>query len=103
MLDPRASLANQTAITSTNVTADQRKSTEAWQLACWVRWAKEEDWPGKLDLYEAAAYLRVSPASIRRATEVDRAGRAELPHQRIGAAYRFSRRDLDCHGRVEGR
>lgn len=103
MLGPDSSSAGKVALATATVTEDQRKSSRAWQLACWVTWAKEEDWPGKLDLYESAAYLRVSPASLRRATEVDRAGRAELPHQRIGAAYRISRRDLDSHGRVEGR
>jgi len=84
-------------------TEDQRKSAEEWQLAIWRRWPRHDDWPGKLDLYEFAAYLRVSPSTLRRATETDRADRAHLRHQRIGSAYRIDRRDLDTHGLVDGR
>lgn len=81
----------------------QIKASEAWQSGQWVRWPREEDWPAKLDIYEAAAYLRVSPDTIRRALIVARDGRARLAHQRLGAAYRIRKADLEVFGAVAGR
>jgi hypothetical protein len=54
-------------------------------------------------LYEAAARVRISTGSIRRAAETGRDGLAKLEHQRIGTAYRFRSRDIDAYGLVKGR
>jgi excisionase family DNA binding protein len=56
-----------------------------------------------MDVYEAAAYLRVSPDTIRRAVVVARDGRARLAHQRLRSVYRFRKADLDAFGAVPGR
>jgi hypothetical protein len=70
----------------------------------WRKWAGENDWPGVLDLYEAAAFLRVDYKSIWRACQVGRSDhKARLRHQRIGSAYRIRRDDLVTLGRVEAR
>jgi excisionase family DNA binding protein len=84
-------------------TQAQIKASETWQNELWVRWPREENWPAKLDIYEAAAYLRVSPDTIRRALIVARDGRARLAHQRLGATYRIRKADLDVFGAVAGR
>lgn len=84
-------------------TQAQLKASEAWQSELWVRWPREECWPAKLDIYEAAAYLRVSPDTIRRAVIVARDGRARLAHQRLGAVYRIRKSDLDTFGAIQGR
>lgn len=84
-------------------TAHAYKSSAEWQEQCWVRWRTDDDWPFKLDVYEAAAYLRVSSDSIRRAMVTGRDGRAKLSHQRVGSVYRIRRGDLDNFGRVEAR
>lgn len=68
-----------------------------------MRWPDEIAWPAKLDIYEAAAYLRVSPDTIRRHLAVARDGRARLAHQRVGSVYRIRRVDLDAIGAVPGR
>jgi hypothetical protein len=81
-------------------TSAQIKSTEDWQLALWRRWPLEQDWPGILDIYEAAAYSRVSPASIRRATTPGRDGRARLAHRR--SPIRIRKADLDVYRLVPG-
>lgn len=81
----------------------KEKSSVAWQTDLWRCWPREEDWPARLDVYEAAAYLRISPDSIRRALILARDGRAKLPHQRVGSIYRIRRTDLNSLGRVEGR
>ena len=81
----------------------QIKASESWQGALWRRWPRGDCWPAKLDIYEAAAYLRVSPDTIRRALIVARDGRARLAHQRLGATYRIRKADLDTFGSVEGR
>lgn len=83
--------------------ATKLKSTEEWQSALWIRWPSESMWPAKLDIYEAAAYLRVSPHTIRRFLAVARDGKARLAHQRVGAVYRIRRVDLDAIGSVAGR
>ena len=79
------------------------KATAAWQEGLWRRWPSEECWPAKMDVYEAAAYLRVSPDTIRRAVVVARDGKARLAHQRLGSVYRFRKADLDEYGAVPGR
>jgi len=81
----------------------REKSSTAWQDERWHRWPREEDWPARLDVYEAAAYLRLSPDSIRRALVPARDGRSKLAHQRIGSIYRIRRVDLDSFGKVEAR
>jgi hypothetical protein len=80
------------------------KSSQVWQLEQWSRWPRERDWPGTLDLYEAAAFLRVSPRTLSDACKVARTdGKARLAHQRIGAAYRFTKTALQRFGAVEER
>lgn len=54
-----------------------------------------------MDLYEAAAYLRMDYHTMRNACVCDRAGHARLSHQRIGSAYRIRRTALDRFGLVE--
>lgn len=82
---------------------NREKSSPEWQDELWRRWPREEDWPARLDVYEAAAYLRLSPDTIRRALVQARDGRAKLAHQRIGSIYRIRRVDLDTFGKVEAR
>lgn len=84
------------------LTAVFRRSRE-YQEMLWRQWPSPEQWPGKLDLCEAAAYLRSDYSSIWEAAQVGKDGRAKLPHQRIGAKYIFNKRDLDAYGRVSGR
>jgi hypothetical protein len=79
------------------------KSSSEWQYGCWKRWPKEDAWPGILDLYEAAARVRMSPDSLRRAAATGRDGRAKLAHQRIGMSYRFSLRDIVNFGLIHAR
>ncbi|WP_334319087.1 helix-turn-helix domain-containing protein [Termitidicoccus mucosus] len=86
-----------------NCTAAKTKATAEWQNELWKRWPREECWPAKMDVYEAAAYLRVSPYTIRRAVTVARDGKARLAHQRLGALYRIRKIDLDAYGAVPGR
>ncbi|MBL9212708.1 MAG: hypothetical protein JNL92_19760, partial [Opitutaceae bacterium] len=50
------------------------KASATWQDALWRRGPREDCWPAKMDVYEAAAYLRVSPDTIRRAVVIARDG-----------------------------
>lgn len=79
-----------------------RKSRE-FQESLWRKWPTPADWPGVLDLYEAAAYRRVGYGTIWRACQCDRAGRASLAHQRLGDVYRVTRTALDAFGAVKTR
>lgn len=79
------------------------KASAVWQAGLWERWPVENAWPAKLGIYEAAAYLRVSPDTIRRFLTVARDGKARLAHQRVGSVYRIRRADLDALGSVAGR
>lgn len=81
----------------------KHKTSEAWQQAQWRQRPRCEDWPDRMDVYLAAAYLRLSYFTIRRLCVKDRNGRATLAHQRIGTSYRFRRADLDRLGAVAGR
>lgn len=81
----------------------KHKTSEAWQQAQWRLRPREQDWPDRMDLYLAAAYLRLSYFTIRRLCVKDRNGRATLAHQRIGTSYRFRRADLDRLGAVASR
>jgi hypothetical protein len=83
--------------------ATRWKSSREYQDLLWKKWPTEVDWPGKLDVYEAAAYCRVSPDLIRDALTLGRDGRAKLPHSRLGIVYRIRKADLDCFGQVLGR
>jgi excisionase family DNA binding protein len=47
--------------------------------------------PDILTMAEAAAYLRVSPQTIRRSLH-----RSDIPYQRVGSMFRFSRRALEA-------
>ena len=79
------------------------KISDAWQLKQWKLRTRAEDWPDVLDLYESAAYLRVSYNTVRAACLTDRNGKAQLQHQRIGTAYRIRRLNLDRLGAVPDR
>lgn len=81
----------------------QIKATAAWQEALWKKWPAVSDWPGFLDVFEAAALLRVSPDTIRRALTVGRDGRARLAHSRPAGIYRIQKEDLLAFARVDGR
>lgn len=70
--------------------------TPSWQAALWQHWPRPEQWPALMDLCQAAAYLHVHPGTLRK-----KCAAAELRHQRVGAAYRITRADLDAYGRVE--
>lgn len=84
-------------------TAAQIKATEEWQAGLWQKWPQENLWPVKMDVYEAAAYMRVSPDSIYRDLVQGRDGKAALQHQSVRGGYRIKRVDLDAHGLVKGR
>lgn len=79
------------------------KTSEAWQQAQWRQRPRCEDWPDRMDVYLAAAYLQMSYYTIRKLCVRDRTGHAVLSHQRIGSSYRFRRADLDRLGAVAGR
>lgn len=81
----------------------QIKAMAAWQEALWKRWPSVSDWPGFLDVFEAAALLRVSPDTIRRALAVGRDGRARLAHSRPAGIYRILKEDLLSFARVDSR
>ena len=86
------------------MTAAQVQSTEGWQRRQWVKWPREEMWPLAVSVYEAAAFLRVSPDLIRDALIIARFdGKARLAHQKIGSIYRIYLADLKSFGRVEAR
>lgn len=85
------------------LTRHQIKASATWQEALWKKWPHESDWPGYLDVYESAAFLRVSPDTIRRALVTGRDGRALLPHSRPAGIYRIRKEDLYTFGRVDGR
>lgn len=84
-------------------TLAQVKSTDEWQAAQWSRWPREEDWPAMLDVYEAAALLRVSHDLIRSLLVTDRLGRAKLKHARLGVTIRIKKSDLLAYGVVPDR
>lgn len=79
------------------------KISESWQLEQWKLRTCAKDWPDVLDLYESAAYLRVSYNTVRAACMKDRNGKAQLRHQRIGTSYRIRRMNLDALGAVPDR
>lgn len=79
------------------------KCSAEWQLARWAQWPAEALWPGVMDLYLAAAFCGVCPATIRRACLPDRAGQAALAHQRFGAKYVIRKSALLAFGRVKSR
>jgi hypothetical protein len=91
------------AAAASKSTAAKIKASSAWQDRLWQNWPRDECWPAKMDVYEAAAYLRVSPDTIRRALVVARDGKARLAHQRLGSIYRIRKIDLDLFGVIAGR
>ncbi len=91
-------------MTSDVIYSEKFKRTAAFADSLWQKWPAESDWPGVLDLYEAAAFLRVDYKSVWRACKVGRTDKkARLAHQRIGTNYRIRRADLVALGRVEAR
>lgn len=84
-------------------TAAQIQSSEEWQESLWKKWPTEDSWPANLSVYEAAAFMRIHPDSIRGALVVGRDGKARLAHQKWGAIFRIRRADLSAFGRVETR
>lgn len=93
------------AVAETRVRNPQRtlKSSREWQDAQWRKWPTPAHWPESLDVYEAAAYKRISPSSIIRASEPGRDGKAKLGHQRFGGIRRYSKATLDAFGVVPQR
>lgn len=81
----------------------RQKTSAAWQQSQWRSRPRCEDWPDRMDVYLAAAYLQMSYYTIRKLCVRDRTGHAVLSHQRIGSSYRFRRADLDRLGAVAGR
>jgi len=75
-----------------------RACRENFQNELWARWPREENWPGYLDVNEAAAFLRISPKSIRLKLQIKQTvGRTrppELPHHRLGRIYRIRKEVL---------
>lgn len=92
-----------------NSLADLRRAPHAekcsrdWQEALWAHWPDDAQWPGSLDIYEAAAFRRTHPDTIRRACMPGRDKKARLEHQRLGASYRIRKIKLEAFGRVEER
>jgi hypothetical protein len=97
------SLVTESAIAGGSGSATKWKSSRAFQDILWRKWPAEKDWPGKLDVYEAAAYCRVSPDLIRDSLTLGRDGKARLPHNRLGNIYRIRKADLDNFGQILGR
>jgi excisionase family DNA binding protein len=85
------------------LTQAQKQATSAWQESLWAKWRTPEAWPDRLSVAEAAAYLRVSPDTIRRLVTLDRTGRARLAHQRIGVRIIIRKPSLDEVGMVNAR
>lgn len=56
-----------------------------------------------LDVYESAAYLRVSPDLMRGLLTLTRGGKPILSRFWLGGRYRIRREDLDWVGRIESR
>jgi hypothetical protein len=81
----------------------KEKRSRIWQDMLWQHWPTPAQWPGTLDVFEAAAYKRLSEDTIRAAARPGRDRRAKLRHQRFGATYRFAKADLDTYGLVQAR
>lgn len=79
------------------------KRTAEFAEQLWAKWPREADWPGVLDLYEAAAFCRVSYNTILRACQPGRDHKARLAHQRFGSIYRIKKAALERFGLVEER
>jgi hypothetical protein len=97
------SLVADSAVAGGRGSATRWKSSREFQDGLWTKWPAETDWPGRLDVYEAAAYCRVSPDLIRDALTLGRDGKARLPHNKLGNIYRIRKSDLDVYGQVLGR
>jgi hypothetical protein len=79
------------------------RTSRAFQDSLWAKWPTPAQWPGSLDLYEAAAYKRVAYLTLWRACQKGRDGMARLEHQRLGSIYRVDKAKLDAFGRVKER
>ena len=79
------------------------RTSRAYQDSLWAKWPTAADWPGSLDLYEAAAYKRVAYLTLWRACQRGRDGKAQLAHQRFGDTYRVTKTALDRFGAVAER
>lgn len=87
--------------TQTQAERARFKRSAAYAEDLWKKWPRAEDWPARLTIDEAAAYLRLHPYTVRRACTPDRSGRAALKHQRIGMTFRITRDALDQFGVVQ--
>ena len=83
---------------------DATKSSRAWQNELWRQRPRYSDWTGSLDVYESAAYLRISPKFIRQrlciVTDENHGIFAEIPHLRVGAVWRIKKEHLEQFGAV---
>ena len=83
------------------VRVDQ-KSRE-YQDSLWAKWPTPADWPGSLNIYEAAAYKRISYDTVWTACQCGSDGKSRLAHQRFGNTYRLAKAALDAFGAVKER
>lgn len=79
------------------------KRSAAYAFELWQQWPSPAQWPGVMDLYEAAAYRRVDYKTLWRACQKGRDGCARLSHQRFGTDYRITKDALDNFGLVKQR
>lgn len=91
------------SLTTTQAETAKFKRSRAYADKLWAQWPSREQWPGTLNLYESAAYLRCSYEYLWEACQPDRKKKARLKHQRLGADYRVQRESLDRFGLVEER
>ena len=81
----------------------RHKRHRSFAVTLWEKWPTPAHWPGRMDLYEAAAYCRVDYKMIWRACQKASDGRARLSHQRFGTDYRITKDALDNFGLVKDR
>ena len=70
------------------------KQSIQYQDDLWRKWPRAEDWPAVLDIYKSAAYIRASYSYVWDNCQLDRDGRAALPHKRIAQDTESARRTL---------
>ncbi|WP_438482755.1 helix-turn-helix domain-containing protein [Oleiharenicola lentus] len=79
------------------------KVSREWQDQLWQHWPAAARWPGILGIYEAAAFLRISHATIRRLCTAGRDDKAKLRNQRVAGIFRIRKVDLENLGLIQER